>query len=79
MFWTKMITLYSGKGCPWCVKLQSYLDSKGVKYNYKDIADKNHASEMMTVSGQMGIPVLKVDDTIIIGFDKEKVNETLKL
>jgi len=34
---------------------------------------------MVQKSGQMGVPVIDIDGTIIIGFNKEKINEVLGL
>lgn len=35
--------------------------------------------EMVSKSGQMGVPVLDIDGTIIVGFDVEGINEALGL
>ena len=32
---------------------------------------------MIEKSGQMGVPVIFVDDEMLIGFDKDKLSETL--
>jgi len=32
---------------------------------------------MVAKSGQMGVPVLDIDGEKIVGFDKEKIKETL--
>ena len=34
---------------------------------------------MIDISGQMGVPVIEVDDKIIIGFDKAKLAQLLKI
>jgi len=56
-----------------------YLDKLGVKYEDRDI-EKNPAAakEIVDKSGQMGIPVIDIDGTIIVGFDRPKINATLK-
>ena len=33
----------------------------------------------MEKSGQMGVPVVEIDEEIIIGFDKEKIDRLLKI
>lgn len=64
---------------------KSYLDSKGIQYE-NIFVDQNDdaASEMINISGQMGVPftVITKDDNsqvTILGFDKAKINETLNL
>ena len=56
-----------------------YLDRLGVKYNYKNVElDMNDARAAIEKSGQMGIPVIDMDGTIIIGFDRPRIDKTLK-
>ncbi len=33
---------------------------------------------MIAKSGQMGVPVIDIDGEIIVGFNKEKINEALE-
>lgn len=78
------ITVYSTPTCHYCVILKKYLNDKKVKYtNYDVSADQEKAKEMMDKSEQMGVPVtiIKIDDKeeIIIGFDKSKIDQLLKL
>jgi len=39
--------------------------------------DYDAAEEMMAKSGQMGVPVIDIDGTIIIGFDVNKLKKML--
>jgi hypothetical protein len=34
---------------------------------------------MIDMTGQMGVPVIKIGDDVVIGFDEPKVKELLKL
>jgi len=34
---------------------------------------------MMEKSGQMGVPVVDIDDKIVVGFNKDKLKELLDL
>ncbi|MFH1460890.1 MAG: glutaredoxin domain-containing protein, partial [Patescibacteria group bacterium] len=66
--------------CPYCVTLKAYLDEKGFKYEDIDVAEnKEAAQEMIDKSGQMGVPVSDIGGEIIIGFDKEKINQLLNI
>ncbi len=74
------ITVYSTPTCPFCHKLKEYLDENKVKYKDIDVAaDTEKAQEMIKKSGQMGVPVLEVDDKIIVGFDKKEVAKVLDI
>ena len=74
-----MIDVYSADWCAFCRQAKSYFDSLGVKYTEKNVEqDPALAQESVDKSGQMGIPVIDIDGTIIVGFDKPKIDATLK-
>ena len=73
------VTVYSTKSCPWCIKVKEYLDSFNVVYQSIDVgANREAAMEMVQKTGQRGVPVILVGDTIIVGFDKHALDEALK-
>ena len=73
-----MITVYSATWCSFCHAAKAYFDKLGVKYEDRDIEkDPQYAQESVTKSGQMGIPVIDIDGTIIVGFDRQKIDAIL--
>lgn len=75
-----VVRIFSTKTCPYCVSLKAYLDEHGIKYEDIDVGeDKKAAQEMIDKSDQMGVPVTEIDNQIIIGFDKEKINQLLNI
>ncbi len=40
--------------------------------------DRNSAEEMIAKSKQMGVPVIIVDDQVVVGFNQSKLDELLK-
>jgi glutaredoxin 3 len=73
------ITIYSANWCAFCHAAKDYLDKKGVQYVEKDVeADPANAREAVDKSGQTGIPVIDIDGTIIIGFDRPKIDAVLR-
>ena len=73
------IIIYGAEWCAFCHEAMRYLDHLGVKYTYKNVElDMNDARAAVEKSGQTGIPVIDMDGTIIIGFDRPRINETLK-
>ncbi|MDD5331521.1 MAG: glutaredoxin family protein [Candidatus Nanoarchaeia archaeon] len=74
-----MINIYSTDMCPWCHRVKAYLKEKGVKFNEFNVGeDREKAREMIEKSGQMGVPVIDIDGEIIVGFDKEAIDEALE-
>jgi len=61
------------------VKAKEYLTSVGVKYESVDVStDKEAAAEMVQKTRQRGVPVTKIGDRYIVGFDKDALNSALK-
>lgn len=75
-----MIKVYSTPFCPYCVSLKMFLKQNKVNFTEIDVSQDNKAQEeMITKSGQMGVPVVEIDGQVIVGFDKEKISKILKL
>ena len=56
-----------------------YLKSKGVEYKEINVAeDMEGREEMVNLSGQMGVPVVNINGTIIVGFDRPAIDEALE-
>ncbi|MFA6142910.1 MAG: glutaredoxin domain-containing protein [Candidatus Omnitrophota bacterium] len=76
----KKITIYSTPTCPFCIRAKRFLDDNKIQYEDIDVSEnQDRAQEMIKKSGQMGVPVIDIDGGIIVGFDKEKIKETLGL
>ena len=74
----KKVTVYSTSTCPFCIRAKQYLKDNNIEFAYFDVgADHAKAEEMMKKSGQMGVPVIDIEGEIIVGFDKEKIRESL--
>ena len=75
----KMITIYTTPTCPWCRTTKEFLKSRKIKYKEIDVSkDRKAAEEMIKKSGQYGVPVLDINGKIVIGFDKEKIEQLIK-
>lgn len=73
------IIVYGAEWCAFCHHAMHYFDKLGVKYVYKNIdLSQDDARECVEKSGQTGIPVLDMDGTIVIGFDRPKIDQVLK-
>ncbi len=75
-----MIKVFSTNTCPWCVKAKNYLKSKDIQFqDYNVSEDMVAREEMVNKSKQMGVPVLDINGTIIVGFDKPAIDKALSL
>lgn len=70
------VTVYSTVNCPYCRMVKAYLERHGVDYLAIDVGtDKEQAKRMIEISGQYGVPVVTVDDEVIVGFDAQRLDE----
>lgn len=75
-----MVKIYSTPTCVYCETLKEYLKSKQIAFDSIDVSlSQTDLEEMVKKSGQMGVPVIDIDGTIVIGFDKEKINSLLNI
>ena len=71
---TSGVTVYSTSSCPWCVKAKEYLSTLNVAFQAVDVGvDREAAKEIVQKTRQRGVPVVKVGERYIVGFDKEAI------
>ncbi len=57
---------------------KEFFKENGIQYEEFNVAaDAEKRSEMIDKSGQMGVPVIQIDNNLIVGFNKPKVAELL--
>lgn len=74
----KSVTVYTTPTCTWCTTLKNYLRQKGIYFNEEDVSsDPNLAQELMSQTGQQGVPQSNIGGEWVVGFDKTKINTLL--
>lgn len=70
---THKIEIYSTPTCHFCHMAKEFLSTYDLPFSdYNVAADREKLKEMVEKSGQMGVPVIVVDDKeVIVGFDRE--------
>ena len=72
------VTIYSTPVCHFCQAAKDYFKEHNVEYTEHDVAtDAEKRQEMIDMTGQMGVPVIRIGDDVVIGFDEDKVKELL--
>ncbi|MBI2054025.1 MAG: glutathione S-transferase N-terminal domain-containing protein [Candidatus Staskawiczbacteria bacterium] len=75
-----MVKIYSTPTCVYCSTLKEYLKSRKIDFSDLDVSkNEKDLQEMIKISGQMGVPVIDIDGEIIVGFDKERIDQFLKI
>ena len=74
------IIIYSTTWCGYCRMAKQYFESKGVDFVEKDIeADEAARNELLEkIHGDFrGVPVIDVKGTIVLGFDRPRIDAAL--
>jgi len=75
-----MIKIYSTPTCVYCNTLKEYLTTLNIAFENVDVSqNEKELEKMVDISGQMGVPVVEIDGNVVIGFDKQKIDELLKI
>ena len=75
---TKNITVYSTPTCPYCRQVKDFLKEKGVDFTDHNVASDVDARNLMVrKSGQLGVPVIDVDGAVLVGFNRNRLEELL--
>lgn len=72
------VKIYSTPTCPYCKMAKQFLADNSIIFQEMDVSSSQTlAQEMISKSGQMGVPVLDIDGQIVVGFDKGKIRQLL--
>jgi len=74
----KKVVIYTTPTCPYCHRAKEYLSRKGIPYTDINVAqDREKAKEMIQKSGQMGVPVITIDNEVVVGFNQTLLDKLL--
>lgn len=77
---TQKVVIYSTPTCTYCKMTKDFFTANNVDYTDIDVSqNEEKRNEMVEKSGQMGVPVIDIENKIIIGFDEPKLKELLGL
>ncbi len=76
----KNVTIYSTPTCHFCNMAKDYFAQNNIQYTPIDVsADAEKRKEMVEKSGQLGVPVIVIDNDVVIGFNKPKLAQLLNI
>lgn len=72
------VIIYSTPTCVYCKMAKDFFQKNGIAYEEHNVAEDAKAREdMFSKSHQMGVPVIDVDGSIVVGFDKRNLESLL--
>ncbi len=76
----RKVIIFTTPTCSWCRAAKQYLRQKGIRFKEIDVSrDQRAAQDMLRRTGQMGVPVLLIDNRPVVGFDRAKIDRLLGL
>lgn len=74
------VKMYTTPFCKYCKVAKELFESKKVLFEEIDITtDQKLMKEMMQKSNQMTVPVFDINGKILVGFNRAKLEEALKV
>lgn len=74
------VIVFSTPTCTFCNQAKRYFKEKNIKFTDVDVSkDQSAARDMMRRTGQMGVPVILINNKPVIGFDRNKINQMLNI
>lgn len=74
----KRIVVFTSDTCGYCHMVKDYLNENNITFEERNVSSDKEARKELMSKGFMGVPVIYIDDEIIQGFDKNKLDELLK-
>lgn len=71
------IVMYATQTCGYCAKARAWFKSKNLAWQERDIEASADAKAEWKSLGGMGTPLIRINDTIIHGFDQAKLEAEL--
>lgn len=63
-----------------CRSAKEFLSSKGVPFEDVNVLEDGEAQEeLIRLTGRMAVPVIRVDDEVVVGFDRAKLQRLLAI
>lgn len=74
------VTIYSTPTCHFCHLAKEFFKEKGIQYTEYDVlSDLPKRQEMVNKSGQLGVPVIIINDVVTVGFDQSRISSLLEI
>ncbi len=74
----KDVTIYSTATCHFCQLAKEYFKAHNIPYTEYNVGvDVEKRKEMIDLTGQLGVPVIRVGDNVVVGFQESVIAQML--
>jgi glutaredoxin-like YruB-family protein len=75
-----MVKVFSTPSCAYCFTLKEFLKEHKIEFEDINVAENaKEREEIIQKSGQREVPIVEIDGQIVVGFDKKRICELLKI
>ena len=76
----KKVRIFTTSTCVYCAAAKKFFKENNVPYEEYNVGtDLERRKEMIEATGQMGVPVIMVDDEVLVGFNQARLKELLEV
>lgn len=76
----KKVEIYSTEYCGYCKLAKEFFEKNNIDYIEHNVGEnETKRKEMIEKTGQMGVPVIIIEDEIIVGFDEPRLRQLLNM
>ena len=79
MVMAKKVVIYTSNTWPHCHTAKDYLAENNVEFEERNVQKDPEARKELMDKGIMAVPVIQIEEELITGFDKDRVDELLGL
>ncbi len=77
---TQHVEIYSTPTCHFCHAAKDWMTEKQIPFtDYNVGEDMARRKEMIEITGQLGVPVIKIGDEVMVGFNQEQLAKILQV
>ncbi len=74
------VIIFTTPTCSFCNAAKRYFRENNIRFTEVDVSrDQKAAQDMVRRTGQMGVPVILINNRPIVGFDRPKINAMLNI
>lgn len=74
------VSIYTTPTCHFCHAAKDFFKENNIAYSEFNVGeDAIKRDEMIAMTGQMGVPVIKVGNDVVIGFNEKQIRSLLKI
>ncbi|QYJ14873.1 Glutaredoxin 3 [Rubrobacter xylanophilus DSM 9941] len=72
------VVVFTTSSCPWCQRAKRYLRERRVPFKEVNVErDPEAARDLVRKTGSTGVPVIKIGNKWIVGFDRPRIDQEL--